>query len=194
MVNSIGQIDLVLGCMFSGKSTELIRRIRLYRLIKKNVLVVSHSADARYEASEVHVVTHNQDRERALKTSELLPIRTRPDYPSIDIIFIDEGQFFGDIVPFVKTAVDVDGKHVVVSALDGDFNRTPFENISHLISMADTYTKLTALCPLCCDGTPAIYSKLLKQPSIDMAVSSQVLVGGEESYMSVCRKHYLVAE
>jgi thymidine kinase len=189
MVKSNGQLDLVLGCMFSGKSTELIRRIRLYRLVKKNILVISHTADARYERSEVNVVTHNQDKEMALKVSELLPICTLSDYSSADIIFIDEGQFFKDIVPFVHRAIDIDGKHVVISALDGDFNRQPFENISYLIPMADTYTKLTALCPLCCDGTPAIFSKLLIPPPFQRA-SHQVLVGGEESYMSVCRRHY----
>ena len=183
-----GQLDLVLGCMFSGKSTELIRRIRLYRLIKKNILVISHTADARYDRSEVHVVTHNQDKEMALKTSELLPLLHTHDYNTADIIFIDEGQFFKDIVPFIKQAVDIHAKHVVVSALDGDFNRTPFENISSLISIADTYTKLTALCPLCCDGTPAIYSKLLIHPA--NATPERMLVGGEETYMSVCRRHY----
>lgn len=175
--------------MFSGKSTELIRRIRLYRQTPaKSILVVSHTADARYERSEVHVVTHDQDKELAFKTSSLLPLCSRPDYPTIDILFIDEGQFFDDIVAFVKKAVDVDHKHVVVSALDGDFNRRPFENISNLIAMADTYTKLTALCPLCGDGTPAIFSKLKHSPS---APPPQVLVGGEESYVSVCRKHYV---
>lgn len=183
-----GQLDLILGCMFSGKSTELIRRIRLHRLIKKNILVISHTADARYERSEVHVVTHNQDKEIALKVNELMPLLTTPDYNTAEIIFIDEGQFFKDVVQFSKQAVDIDSKHLVVSALDGDFNRIPFENISSLISLADSYTKLTALCPLCCNGTPAIYSKLLIPPTTPSTDS--MLIGGDETYMSVCRKHY----
>lgn len=180
-------LSLIIGPMFSGKSTELIRRIRIAKLLDQRVLIISNSLDKRYDVD--HVVSHDREKEKCISTETLLPILHSVRFIEASHIFVEEGQFFDDIVMFVRNAVDIHKKNVTVAALDGTFLREPFLNISHLIPLAEDVVRLSALCMLCKDGTKAPFSFCLNQARIQHGLN--ILIGGAETYQSVCRKHYL---
>ncbi len=182
-----GRLEVITGCMFSGKSTELLKRIRLHKLLGRNVLIVTNIRDTRY--NRVNVETHYHDSELAsvslLYAAELLTMPELLD--SSSVICFDEAQFFNDIVPIVKELVEEYHKWVIVCGLDGSYERKPFKLID-LIPFADEVTRLNALCLKCGDGTLAHFSKRI------VANDEELLVGGGDMYMSVCRKHYLENE
>lgn len=175
-----GSLELIVGNMFSGKSSELIRRINREKSIRKRILVINYSLDNRY--SPFGVVTHDQIKVNCLKVSKLsdIPKESLTDY---DSFFIDEAQFFVDIYQFVVDLVDNYHKHVVVSGLDGDFNRQPFGDLLKLVPMADSIMKLKSYCVRCCNGTMAPFSKKIVE-------SNNVIDIGSENYIPVCRFHY----
>lgn len=178
-------IHLILGCMFSGKSTELIRQIKIYQMGGKKVVSITNSIDDRYGKD---ITTHDgKNIEPNFRVKNLIPLLKNDLIIESDIIFIEEGQFFDDIVDFCKIIVDKLGKSVVVSALDGDYERKPFKPISDLISIADNITKLKAICLECSNNnvmSDALFSKRITNEK------GQQLVGGSESYKAVCRKHF----
>ena len=104
---------------------------------------------------------------------------------NINTIFIDEGQFFDDLVNIVRILVENYKINVVVSGLDGDSNRNKFGHILDLIPLSNTCTKINASCIMCLDGTPAPFSFRKTNEN------EQILIGAGDSYMSLCRKHYL---
>jgi thymidine kinase len=181
---------MIIGPMFSGKSSELLHRIRMDRMMGKQTMIISHSLDKRY--SEEHVVTHNKDKERCISVSSLSPLLSSPEFLQADSVFIEEGQFFDDISEFVHIAVDFYSKSLTIAALDGNSKREPFRNITDLIAFADDVKRYTALCMLCKNSTRAPFSFCHKQSN--MNTESNILVGAENFYQSVCRVHYLQLE
>ncbi len=175
-------LDLVIGPMFAGKSCELIKRIRLLKVLKKNYLVVKPLIDDRYD--ENMVVSHNFEKEHCIVLQYLKDIYDHLK-DDINTIFIDEGQFFSDLKDEVIKLVEQFNINVVVTGLDGDSNRHKFGQILDLIPYCTNCIKINACCVICMDGTPAPFS-YRKKPS-----ESQVMIGGNEAYMSLCRKHYL---
>ena len=178
-------LELIIGPMFSGKSTELIRLIRIARLLERPLMIVTHAMDTRYDSD--HVVSHNHEKEECLAVEALEPLINTPQFHAAHMIFVEEGQFFNDLASFVKAAVDTHGKHVVVAALDGTYKRTPFQQVVDLIPFADKVLRVTALCMYCKDGTPAPFT--FRSHSSDASV---VLVGGADVYQSLCRHHFQV--
>lgn len=199
-----GKLELIIGCMFSGKSSELIRRVRQHRLLGRNIVVINHASDVRY-GTGLKITSHDMEEEHALACKSLESISDNPEYLRAHTVFVDEGQFFSDLREFVVRAVELDGKTVVVSALDGNYKREPFMNVISLVPFADEVLRLNALCVVCKDGTPAAFSKRIKAPDSVVGDIEQggvhahvhdsndtcVLVGGADMYMSVCRKHYI---
>jgi thymidine kinase len=116
------------------------------------------------------------------------------DYQQSRLVVVEEAQFFADLVPFVTRAVDVDGKHVVVVGLDGDAERKPFGKVLDLVPMADRITKLTAMCKLCADGTPAIFTFAAADDAVAATAVGEACVGAADKYMPMCRKHYLAGK
>ena len=176
-----GKLELIIGNMFSGKTSELIRRINREKSINKRILVINYSQDNRYSSDSV--CSHDLIKSKCLKVSKLfdIPEGMINDY---DSFFIDEGQFFQDIYSYVKKLVDVHHKHVVVSGLDGDSNRYFFGDVLTLIPICDTVDKLRAYCTFCKDGTYAPFTKKITDNS------NLVDIGGSEKYSPVCRHHY----
>ena len=119
------RIEIILGCMYSGKSTELLRRTNRYQAIGKNILLINHTNDIRTGDS---VKTHRNETENALKITNLMDIFITPNQRTAvfkaDVIGIDEAQFFGDLHEFVL-AMEQYGKTVIISGLDGDSDRRP---------------------------------------------------------------------
>ena len=176
-------LHIIMGPMFSGKSTELIRLIREFKFIEKNILVIKHcSDDCRY--AESMICTHDQQKENCLSLGELETIENSKVYQEAEIVFIEEAQFFNGLSEFIKKGMEEKKKSFIIAGLDGDFKREPFGEILSLIPYSNKVTKLNALCKFCKNGTEAPFTKRLSKST------KQHLVGGEEEYASVCRYHY----
>ena len=180
-----GSINIIMGCMFSGKSTELIRLANRYNVLEMKVLVVNHCLDKRY--SDSGVATHSKMRMDSLSIEELSEIKGKyiENYNESDVLIIEEAQFFKGLFDFVLNACEMDNKHIIVVGLDGDSNRKEFGEILKLIPVCDSVKKLYGLCVGCKDGTKACFTKRLADDD------SQVFIGTDNEFQAVCRKCYL---
>jgi len=180
-------LELIVGCMYSGKSSELMRRVNRIQTIQKMYIIYNSILDTRYGSTGIF--THNQGHLPCHVIDKLMGQIDTPEkleqYQNTDTIFIDEAQFFPDLYEFVKLAVDTHKKDVVVIGLDGDSDRCNFGQIHKLIPMCDDIIKLKALCSLCKDGTPGIFSKKITNSS------NQVDIGSINKYIATCRSCYL---
>lgn len=179
-----GRIDIIMGCMFSGKSTEIIRLINRYKALDKKIIIINHKNDDRYKKNSIS--THSNININCISLDNLNVIETESsyDYQNTDVIVIEEAQFFNNLYEFALKAADIDNKIVIIAGLDGDSNREAFGDIIKLIPKCDSVTKLHALCSICKDGTLASFTKRLVNNS------NQILIGVSE-FMPVCREHYL---
>ena len=184
--NKSGRIDIIIGSMFSGKSTELIRRINRYKVLGKKILVINHKLDQRY--SENSISTHSNMMLECLSIHKLNDITSNEEYlkeyNACEVLVIEEAQFFEDLYDVVVKAADIDNKIVIVAGLDGDSNREEFGDILKLIPKCDSVKKLHALCVKCKDGTSASFTKRLVKNN------SQIYIGVSE-FIAVCRYHFL---
>lgn len=172
-----GQIQLIFGPMFSGKSTELIRRLKRYQVAQYEVLIVKYDKDVRY--NDGGIATHCGQTLPALATSCLTDLTTRAE--NYDVIGIDEGQFFSDVVVWCEAMANK-GKIVLVAALDGTFQRKPFSNIINLVPLAEVVTKLVAVCMNCFQDA-AFSKRISSEDGVEV-------IGGADKYMAVCRRCY----
>ena len=172
-------IVLITGSMFSEKTTTLLSYARKYRLAKKKVILVKHGADIRY--SRTNISSHNQDYlESTFSVRTLDEIKDNPEVLTSNVVLIDEGQFFTDVA---ETSVywAEQGKHIIISALNGTFDRKPFPAISNLIPHVNHIVHLSAVCTVC--GQDAHFSHLKISP-VD---PSDPIIGGTETYEARCR-------
>jgi thymidine kinase len=182
MSNKGGSINLIFGCMFSGKSTESIRLIRRYKNTEKKILVINHKLDNRY--GESIISSHDKIQLKCVSLENLEDMKSLDEYKSADIIFIEEGQFFKDLFDFVTNAADKEHKTLYVTGLDGDYKRNMFGDICRLIPHAENITKLKAICSICKDGTLANFTKrIVEETELE-------LIGNENMYIPTCRIHY----
>jgi thymidine kinase len=181
-IGTLPRIDIILGSMFSGKSTELIRRCSRLEAIGKNVLYINHSFDTR---TDDYIQTHTQHRKIAIKVHHLFDIEEEL-FLKADVIAVDEGQFFDDLYKFVLKC-ETNQKTLIISGLDGDSNRKPFGQILECIPLCDSVIKLTALDMIDKDGSEAIFS--MRKKNVNQ--NEQVCVGANDSYLAVSRKNYI---
>tara|TARA_B100000795_G_C22606753_1_gene363439 strand:- start:140 stop:697 length:558 start_codon:yes stop_codon:yes gene_type:complete len=183
MSQQVGSINLIIGCMFSGKSTETIRLIRRYKTMNnKNILVINHKLDTRYGESVIS--SHDKVQYKCISLENLNDVKENNEYNKADVIFIEEGQFFKDLYEFVTNAADYENKTIYVTGLDGDYKRNVFGDICKLIPHAENVTKLKALCSICKDGTFANFTKrIIKDDKLE-------LIGNNDIYIPTCRLHY----
>ena len=181
----MGHLSLLIGCMFAQKTTELLRRVRRYKSIGYKVLLVNFIGDNRY--GKDCVASHDKDIEKAVCVSVLSEIDRMVSSGDYNVVAIDEGQFFEDLFERVTVWADELPIHIVVAGLDGDSERRPFGSLLQLVPHAEEIVRLSAFCGVCKDGTEAHFSKCVR------AKADQVLVGGADSYVPVCRKHYNTA-
>lgn len=184
-----GWVEVICGSMFSGKSEELIRRVRRAQFAKQRIAVFKPQIDNRY--SEEAVVSHNGTTVIAHpieKTEEMW------DYISdeYDVIAIDEAQFFGeDIIETVQNLAS-HGFRVILAGLDQDFKGVPFGPMPFLMAIAEHVTKLQAVCSEC--GSPASRTQRLINGEPAKADDPIILVGASEAYEPRCRHHHSVPE
>ena len=161
--------------MFSGKSTELIRRLKRYQIARYECLIIKYAKDKRYNSE--CIATHDQQTLHAINADRLGDL----DISNYDVIGIDEGQFFPDVVHFCESAANA-GKVVIVAALDGTYQKRGFGNFLELVPLAEHVIKLTAVCMLCF-GEGSYTKRISNEKEVEV-------IGGAEKYMSVCRKCY----
>ncbi len=172
---SCGVIEVVCGPMFSGKTEELIRRLRRAQIAKQKVVVLKPQLDDRY--ADDHVVSHNAQRIPSLQARTAEEIRRHG--MDADVIGIDEVQFFGpDIVGAIEELADK-GKRVIVAGLDLDYRGVPFEPVPQLLARAEYITKTLAICVVC--GHPASRSQRVTQEG------NRIVVGSTDHYEARCR-------
>ena len=171
-----GWIEVVAGSMFSGKSEELIRRLRRAQIAKRKVQIFKPRIDNRY--SDSHITSHSAMQIQAENVSAARDLleRVRED---TEVVGIDEGQFFDAELPAVCTALADQGKRVIVAGLDQDYLGKPFEPMPQLLAIAEYITKTLAICMVC--GAPANHTQRL------VASSERVLVGAQGAYEARCR-------
>ena len=177
----MARVEIIIGPMFSGKSTELIRRCHRYECIDKNVLIINSSLDVR--CGENSVKTHSNQHHKAIKTDKLLSLDSVL-FDNIDTIGIDEAQFFPDLPEFILK-MEMRNITIIIAGLDGDYRRKPFGKILECVPLAESVTKLTAMCSISKDGTPGSFTKRIGN------YDSVVDIGANDKYHTVCRKHYL---
>ncbi|TVQ93852.1 MAG: thymidine kinase [Deltaproteobacteria bacterium] len=173
-----GWIEVITGCMFSGKTEELIRRLVRAQIARQRVLVFKPATDTRYAREDV--VTHAG---RRLACQPIARASEIPRYvQDAQVVGVDEAQFFDrDLVEVCNRLAD-EGRRVIVAGLDQDFQGRPFEPIPELLAVAEYITKNLAVCMVC--GAPADRSQRL-DPS-----EAQVLLGATDIYEARCRKHW----
>ena len=178
-------LTIVLGPMFSGKSSYLLSSIRKYNEIGWSTYIITSCFDNRY-TNETKIVNHNQESCKAdIAVEKLSDISNKKDYLESKVIIIEEAQFYPDLVDFVLEAVEVYEQHVIVAGLDGDASRKPFGKILELIPYADSIVKLKAYCKVCGDGTEALFTskKVHDEKVVD--------IGSSDKYEALCRKHFI---
>jgi thymidine kinase len=176
-IPSSGWIEVIVGSMFSGKSEELIRRLRRAQIAKRRVQVFKPAIDDRY--SETHITSHSEMKLPSLAVSTSADILAGV-LDDTEVVGIDEGQFFDAELPAVCTTLANRGKRVIVAGLDQDYLGRPFQPMPHLLAIAEYITKTLAICMVC--GEPANHTqRLIKSKEL-------VLVGATDAYEARCRK------
>lgn len=175
---NVGWIEVVVGCMFSGKTEELIRRVRRAQYARQSVVVFKPGVDARY--SEDSLGSHSGQRLRSFQ------IETAADIPPLVgdamVVGIDEGQFLGPELPAICDKLANEGKRVIVAGLDTDYLGRPFEPMPQLLAIAEYITKNLAICVVC--GNPADRSQRVVNRD------ARFLVGESDAYEARCRLHW----
>ena len=191
--SSNGYLEIILGPMYSGKSSRLVEIYKQCKFCNIPVAVINHVIDNRYD--DELLSTHDKIKIPCIKTEKLFDVWSNipvfdnnPRFKDMinviksNVILINEGQFFPDLFEVVNDMVHF-GKQVYVCGLDGDFEKKKFGKILDLIPLCDKVTKLTSLCSLCKDGTPGIFSMRLTN-------EKEQTVVGSENYIPVCRVCY----
>ncbi len=175
-----GHIEVICGSMFSGKTEELIRRIRRAEIAKQRVKVFKPKIDNRY--SEFEIVSHNEQSYPSVVVEDADEIHEKSF--DVEVIGIDEAQFFNNNLVEVCQNLADSGKRVIVAGLDQDYRALPFEPMPQLLSIAEYITKTLAVCVIC--GAPA------NRTQRNSESSEQILVGAKNHYEARCRLHHVV--
>ncbi len=188
--NRPGRIEVVAGVMFSGKSEELIRRVRRALIARHRVRVFKSHLDARY-AGLYRVSSHTGitiDAEPIDRSDEMLRAVGEPE--SVDVVAVDEAQFLDAGILEVATHLAERGVRVILAGTDTDFRGEPFGMMGHLMAIAEEVTKLQAICVVC--GELACRNQRLVDGRPARWDSPVVMVGGSESYEARCRRCFQV--
>jgi len=177
MRGNLGWIEVVCGPMFSGKSEELIRRLRRAEIARQRVQIFKPIIDQRYSSDQI--VSHDDGRIHAIAVNNAAEVEARLDLRT-EVIGIDEAQFLGGaMVEFVVRLADM-GKRVVIAGLDTDYLGRPFHPMPELLAVADEITKTLAICMQC--GNPAKHTQRL------IASEDLIVVGAAGMYEARCRR------
>jgi thymidine kinase len=187
MGDKIGKIEVITGCMFSGKSEELIRRLKRARIAKLQVQVFKPSIDTRF--SNIEVVSHTGEKIQAEAVSSSIEILNKLS-STINVVGIDEAQFYDMEIVKVVCEISRKGIRVILAGLDMDFRGEPFGPMGNLMAIADEVTKLHAICMVC--GEEATMTQRLIDGKPAKYTDPVVLIGASERYEARCKLHHYV--
>jgi thymidine kinase len=175
-----GWVEVIVGSMFSGKSEELIRRLRRARIARQKVQVFKPEIDARF--SNDHIVSHSEIRHESanVRTSEDIRANVQPE---TEVVGIDEGQFFDNELIVIANELAERGVRVIIAGLDQDYTGKPWEPMPQLLAIAEYITKTHAICVKC--GQPANYSQRIFESE------ERVAVGAAGMYEARCRQCFV---
>jgi thymidine kinase len=171
-----GWIEVIVGSMFSGKSEELIRRLRRAQIARQKVQIFKPAIDSRY--ADDHIVSHSEMRMASAVVTSSRRLLEQVDADT-EVVGIDEGQFFDLELPTICNTLADHGKRVIVAGLDQDYLGKPFEPMPQLLAIAEYITKTLAICMVC--GNPANHTQRL------VASADRVLLGASGMYEARCR-------
>lgn len=183
-----GYLELILGPMFSGKTTQIIQIYNNYTYIGKKVAVINFAEDTRYH--DTMLSTHDRKMIPCILSDNIVDNWTNPankhytEINAADVILINEGQFFKGLKEIVLNMVEQQNKIVYICGLDGDFKREKFGQMLELIPYCDKVSKLTSLCSQCRNGKKALFSSRVSNET------EQVVIGSD-NYKPLCRTCYL---
>ena len=180
MSKKAAYLEIILGSMFSGKTSRLVEIYKQCKFCNIPVKVINHSIDNRYD--DELLSTHDKVKIPCIKTNKISVVMKELDLENTEVILINEGQFFEDLYEMVEDMLK-NGKKVYIGGLDGDFERKKFGQILDLIPLCDKVTKLSSLCSTCKNGTPGIFSKRI-------SLEKEQTVVGSDNYIPVCRNCY----
>ena len=183
-----GWVHVIAGCMFCGKTDEMLRLLRRFSIAGRHVILVKPRLDTRTD--KVTVVSRSGAQHQAITVDDSSEIE--PAVADADIVAVEEGQFFDERLPEVVERLAELGKQVVVTGLDRDFRGIPFGPMPRLLALADQVTKLTAICMKC--GEPATRTQRLIDGVPAPTDSPLIVIGGigDETYEARCRLHHEV--
>jgi len=175
-----GWIEVIAGSMFSGKSEELIRRLRRAKIARQKVQVFKPEVDSRF--SNDHIVSHSEMRHESAISRNAAEVLAKIDADT-EVVGIDEGQFFDNELVSVANKLAQRGIRVIIAGLDQDYTGKPWEPMPQLLAIAEYITKTHAICMKC--GQPANYTQRTFESE------ERVAVGGEGMYEARCRKCFV---
>jgi thymidine kinase len=175
-----GWIEVIAGSMFSGKSEELIRRLRRAKIARQKVQVFKPEVDSRF--SNDHIVSHSEMRHESANSRSAAEVLAKVD-PDTEVVGIDEGQFFDNELVSVANELAQRGVRVIIAGLDQDYTGKPWEPMPQLLAIAEYITKTHAICMKC--GQPANYTQRTFESE------ERVAVGGEGMYEARCRQCFV---
>ena len=173
-------LEIIIGNMFSGKTSELIRRLKRYKVLGKKIAVVNSAKDTRCEEDVLH--THDGVKFDCIKVNRLSECLLEETFCDSEVVAIDEAQFFSGLKRFVEYCLKVD-KSVIIAGLDGDAFQRKWGELLDCVPVASEVTKLSALCIRCNDGTAGPFTKRIVDNT------ELELIGGSDMYIAVCQKH-----
>lgn len=177
---SAGWIEVIAGSMFSGKSEELIRRLRRAKIARQKVQVFKPDIDSRF--SDNHIVSHSEMRHESANSRSAAEMLARVDADT-EVVGIDEGQFFDNELVTVANSLARRGVRVIIAGLDQDYTGKPWEPMPQLLAIAEYITKTHAICMKC--GQPANYSQRTFESE------ERVAVGAADKYEARCRRCFV---
>jgi thymidine kinase len=188
MFYTSGWVHVICGCMFCGKTDEMLRLLRRFSIAGRRVLLVKPRLDTRTDADRVF--SRSGAQHEAVTVDDSSQIEAVAG--EADIVAIEEGQFFDERLPDVVERLASAGKQVIVTGLDRDFRGIPFGAMPRLMALADQVTKLTAICVIC--GEPATRTQRLIGGQPASSDSPLIVIGGlgDETYEARCRLHHEV--
>lgn len=191
-----GKLEVICGSMFAGKSEELIRRLRRAHIAQQNVICFNSKLDTRYDNQSDqpirYIVSHNGNKVTAQPIKHETDILRIAIQKNLNVVGIDEVQFFSEtIIPIIQALIKR-GIHVIVSGLDLDFKAEPFGHMPTLLTLADEITKLHAICTIC--GQDAYVSQRLINGEPARYEDPIIMVGAQETYQARCRACYTINE
>ena len=188
--NTLGQLDVITGPMFSGKSEELVKKLRRFKIAGLNVMVFNHTLDKRYATNKI--ASHSKQKWQAISVQTPQEILEKIK-KNTDVVIIDEVQFFSKAIVLVINQMIKKNIHVVVAGADTNFRGDPFGSVPALLALADgEVIKLKAVCTVCKKWNATRSQRLLTNGQPAPRQDPLIKIGGGDCYQARCRKHHIV--